>query len=96
MLRRYGFSLRYRQALPPIFVFSVISLLVGSFFLSIFRWLLLFEILLYAVILICASLPIAIKEKDPGLILGMPVAIAMMHFSWGTGFLTSLLGFNYR
>jgi hypothetical protein len=51
---------------------------------------------LYAVILICASLPIAIKEKDPGLILGMPVAIAMMHFSWGTGFLTSLLGFNYR
>lgn len=96
MLKRYGFSIRYRQAIPPIFILSIIGLLIGSIFLPIFRWLLLCEIGLYAVILICASLPVAIKENDPGLILGMPIAIATMHFSWGTGFLLSLFGFHYR
>lgn len=96
MLKRYSSSLRYRQVLPPIFVLSIIGLLIGSIFFPIFRWLLLCEIGLYAVILICASLPAAIQENDPGLILGMPIAIATMHFSWGTGFLLSMLGKKYR
>ncbi len=96
MLKRYSTSIRYRQALPPIFIISLLVLLLGSLITPIFRWLLLCELLLYAVILISASLSTAVKEKDTGLLLGMPIAIAIMHLSWGTGFLMSLLGKNYR
>jgi succinoglycan biosynthesis protein ExoA len=96
MLKQYSSSLRYRQVLPPIFIFSIISLLIASIFLPIFRWLLLCEIGLYAVILVCASTPTALQESDPGLILGMPIAFATMHFSWGTGFILSMFGKDYH
>ena len=40
MLRRYPATIRWRQALPPLFVLSVLGLLVLSFFLPFLGWLL--------------------------------------------------------
>jgi hypothetical protein len=38
-----------------------------------------------------AGLLASLKERDPSLILGFPLAILTMHLSWGVGFLVSLV-----
>lgn len=90
MLRRYPDTLRWRQALPPLFVAS----LLGFGFLSWWtfaRWLLLLELMLYLAIMFLAGLRAALKHKKLYLILGLPLSILTMHVSWGGGFLWSLL-----
>lgn len=91
MLRRYPATLRWRQALPPLFVLG----LAGLAFLSLFfRWALLLLIALvgiYLVILCGIGLQKALQHKDIGLLIGIPMAIAVMHFSWGSAFLWSLV-----
>jgi cellulose synthase/poly-beta-1,6-N-acetylglucosamine synthase-like glycosyltransferase len=91
MLRRYPKTLRWRQALPPVFV---ISLLVGTIlavFSSFLRVLFGLEIGLYAIILFAASILAALRQKDAALIAGLPLAIATMHIAWGGGFLWSII-----
>ncbi len=94
MLRRYPGSLRWRQALPPLFVLSLILLALGSIFLSPVRWLLAAELLVYAGVLFVAGISAAAKKRDATLILGLPLGIATMHLAWGAGFLRSLLDFT--
>jgi hypothetical protein len=48
-------------------------------------------ILLYFLILLAASLTAAISGRDLRLLAGIPAAIAVMHLSWGSGFLWSAL-----
>lgn len=91
MLRRYPGSLRWRQALPPIFVLGVLMLLLGSAFFNIARILLPAGLGIYLFILIAGSIPVSIKKRDWTLASGIPLAIITMHFSWGTGFLWSIL-----
>ncbi|MEA4908799.1 MAG: glycosyltransferase [Chloroflexi bacterium] len=90
MLRRYPATLRWRQALPPAFVASVIILALLSGWLPA-RVLLLAELAVYLVALALVGLESAIKHKKLFLAFGVPVAIAVMHFSWGAGFLWSIL-----
>jgi hypothetical protein len=88
MLRRYPKTVRWRQALPPLFVFSIIMLILFSFWKPA-RWLLLVEFVSYFLVLAAAALPVAVKKKDLKIWLGIPLAIACMHLSWGSGFLWS-------
>jgi succinoglycan biosynthesis protein ExoA len=90
MLRRHPGSLRWRQALPPVFVASLIGLGSLSIFLPPARFLLSVEIGLYLLILVGAGLMSALRRRAPLSILGLPLAIATMHFSWGGGFLWSI------
>ncbi|HIE25550.1 MAG TPA: glycosyltransferase family 2 protein [Anaerolineales bacterium] len=83
MLRRYPDTLRWRQFLPPVFVLSLIFfLLLGIFFAPAF-FLLFLELFIYLFILFIAGL----KKKT----LGLPIAIAIMHISWGSGLIWSAL-----
>lgn len=91
MLKRYMATLRWRQALPPLFAASVIILILASLFLPLARWLLLVELGLYWLALMAGSLPVARKKHDLRFIIGVPLAIATMHLSWGAGFLWSTL-----
>jgi succinoglycan biosynthesis protein ExoA len=91
MLRRYPGTLRWRQALPPLFVLGLAGLLGLSFFWNLARILLVSGIGVYLFALCAGSLPVALKKRDPLLVVGMPLAIAVMHLSWGSGFLVSLL-----
>ena len=91
MLRRYPQTLRWRQALPPVFVFGLAVLLIASPFFWLARWALAGILALYAFILLLAGVQLAIRKKDATMVIGVPLAIATMHFSWGTGFLWSLL-----
>jgi glycosyltransferase involved in cell wall biosynthesis len=91
MLRRYPQTLRWRQALPPLFVGSLILLILLAPF---FRWAGYFLagiLAVYGFILILTGLQLGIKHKMPALLLGVPLAIACMHFSWGLGFLWGLI-----
>ncbi len=90
MLRKYPASLRLRQAIPPLFVLGWALLITASFFSVLFRWLFVLMVLLYILLLVGAALPVVIKKRDIFYLLGMPIAIATMHFCWGAGFLRSL------
>jgi succinoglycan biosynthesis protein ExoA len=91
MLRRYPDTLRWRQALPPLFVLSLISLAILSIFIPFARILLAIELLLYFSVMILAGFYAAIRERRAYLIWGLPLSIATMHISWGSGFLWSIL-----
>jgi hypothetical protein len=91
MLRRYPATLRWRQALPPVFVASLIGLSILGIWFGPFRFLLAAEILIYLSILTLAGLRAAQKRHQPLLVPGLPLAITSMHLAWGGGFLWSML-----
>jgi succinoglycan biosynthesis protein ExoA len=91
MLRNFPGTVRWRQALPPLFVLSLVGLLLLSIFVSPALWLLVLELVLYLSVLLLAGLYAAIKQHKLYLLPGLPIAIAAMHFSWGSGFLWSML-----
>jgi len=91
MLKRYTNTIRWRQALPPLFTASLIVLVVLSFWFSFARWLLSLEIILYLFVLIAASVQVALRDHKSFLIVGLPLSILIMHLSWGSGFLFSLI-----
>lgn len=91
MLRRYPGTLRWRQALPPLFTLSLIGLGGLSLFMPLARILLLIEVMVYFSLLFAGAIPAAVRRKDSLLAVGIPLAICVMHLSWGGGFLWSLV-----
>ena len=94
MLRRFPGTLRWRQALPPVFVLGIMLLLVLSVWFTFARILLAAGIGFYLALLVGVSLPYARRHKDVRLSIGIPLAIATMHFSWGSGFIWSIFRSN--
>jgi glycosyltransferase involved in cell wall biosynthesis len=90
MLRRYPSTLRWRQALPPLFVFSLIVAGLLALAWPVFGWLLGFELLVYFGILGLFGLRTASQRRKLPLIIGLPLAVMLMHLAWGGGFLSSL------
>lgn len=90
MLKRYPGTLRWRQALPPLFVAGLAALILAAPFLRLARTALGLAAALYLLVLIAGSIPHALRSRDLRLALGIPLAIMTMHFSWGSGFLYSI------
>jgi glycosyltransferase involved in cell wall biosynthesis len=88
MLRKYPKSLRWRQALPPFFVMSLIILGISSFFVPFARIILATGVGLYLLALFSSSIIESVAKKD-GCYLMMAFAFATIHFCWGGGFLYS-------
>lgn len=91
MLQRHPDTLRWRQALPPVFVSGVLMLLLLSLFWNPARYVFAVVLGLYIAILLAGSLKPAIVRKKASLIPAIPLAIMTMHFSWGSGFLWSIV-----
>ncbi len=91
MLRRYPDTIRWRQGLPPLLVLSLFTVGILSFWIEWMRWLWVFVVLLYSVALILVGLQVAYENRKFQMVIGVPLAIAIMHFTWGTAFLWSLL-----
>lgn len=89
MLRRYPHTLRWRQALPPAFVFILFVLIVLSLFVGLARYILAAQALLYFIALGSAGLKLALKKGKGFILIGLPLAIMTMHIFWGAGFLWS-------
>jgi glycosyltransferase involved in cell wall biosynthesis len=90
MLARYPSTLRWRQALPPLFVAVLIGLGMLSAWFVLARIFIAVQITLYLTALIFAGLISAVKKQKFTLIFGLPPAIVTMHISWGSGFLWSM------
>ena len=91
MLKRYPHTLRWRQALPPLFVLSVIVFIVLSLFFGLARYALAAQLAIYFFVLGLAGLKLAVEKRNGFLFFGLPLAITTMHLSWGAGFLWSFI-----
>ena len=91
MLRRYLDTLRLRQALPPLFILSLLILLLLSPFFSLAFFILLGLTAVYSTVLFLAGLQLTLSNQDLPMIFGVPLAIVCMHFSWGIGFLWGII-----
>ena len=91
MIRRYPGTLRPRQALPPLFVAGLVLLfLLGAVWRPVL-WTGIALLGLYLLVLIMVGTQIAINKKNIPMIFGVPLAIATMQLTWGTGFLVGLV-----
>jgi glycosyltransferase involved in cell wall biosynthesis len=91
MLRTHPKTIRWRQLIPPLFVFSLIAILLFGFFyhLAFIFWGL--EILIYFLFLCSVGLQSAVRMRDWRMIPGVAISIAVMHILWGSSFLWSLV-----
>ncbi len=90
MLQRFPDTIRLRQAIPPLFVASLACFGLLAILFTFARIILLGELVLYFSALIAAALACAIKKREFACLL-MPAAIIIMHLSWGSGFIYSLI-----
>lgn len=90
MLKRYPASLKLRQALPPLFVAGLVSLMILQLFFAPLRPLFFLALGAYLLILLAIGAQIAAEKKDIIMIPLAATAIACMHFAWGTGFVFGL------
>lgn len=90
MLRRYPGTFRWRQ-LAGFFVISFPLLAILGIWFGLARWLLGLEVVIYVLALLLAGVQLALKKRDVALLSGVPLAIATMHFSWGTAFIWSMI-----
>ena len=91
MLLRYPASLRWRQALPPLFALSGLGLAAAAPFSPMAAALLAVEWALYLLALASAGVQRAVQQRQAGLIIGLPVALVIMHLAWGAAFWVGLV-----
>jgi succinoglycan biosynthesis protein ExoA len=91
MLRRYPETVRWRQALPPLFVLSLLCLGLLSIVWFLARWLFTIIVILYTIIICMAGIHSSIKHRDLSLVIGIPLATATIHLSWGLAFLWGIV-----
>lgn len=91
MLKRYPSTLRWRQALPPVFVLANVLCLLLSPFIKEIAVIYLTVLVLYLLVLLLSGVRETIRKKKTEMMFFLPVAIMTMHFAWGTGFLISAM-----
>jgi cellulose synthase/poly-beta-1,6-N-acetylglucosamine synthase-like glycosyltransferase len=96
MLRRYPRTIRWRQGLPPLFIISLAAIGLLSFWYGWAGWLLLAEVFFYCLILGSVGLFSVVTHGKWSLMIGLPLAIGIMHISWGTAFIWSALKTLFR
>lgn len=91
MLKRYPQTIRWRQFLPPVFILSLLTLGLLTAITPIAGWLLMIEIGIYLGGLFLSGVLLSVKQKQPSLMIGFPIAVIGMHLSWGSALLWSLI-----
>jgi hypothetical protein len=92
MLVRYPRSLRWRQALPPLFVLLTAAELTLGVVWTAAWWLLGIQWTAYAAILLLAGILDAGRSRDASLSVGLPAAWGTMHVAWGASFWWGIVG----
>jgi len=90
MLKRYPETLRYRQAIPPLFVLGLVFLIILGFFWRPAWAVLGFVFGLYLIIQWLVALKISLKQGDFWLSFGIVLATLTMHLSWGSALIYGL------
>jgi succinoglycan biosynthesis protein ExoA len=92
MLMQNPKSLRWRQALPAGFVFTLVALSLLALLIPSTRIILTLYVGVYASITIGFGLVQAVRERSPGLAAGFPLALWTMHLAWGSAFFGGIIG----
>jgi succinoglycan biosynthesis protein ExoA len=90
MLHKYPNTIRWRQGIPPLFISTLIGLAVLSLKFALARWLLAIIVILYTIIMLVVGLQMGRRYKDFSLAIGVPLATATIHVSWGLAFVWGL------
>jgi succinoglycan biosynthesis protein ExoA len=90
MLSRNPASLRWRQALPVLFTLGILVLGVLAIWFPWALFILVGYLGIYLVVTLIAGMIETIRDNDPGLLLGFPLALWIMHLSWGSAFLWAI------
>ena len=96
MLRSFPETLRWRQALPPLFVIISLFLLIVSPFSAGSRMLLFAVWGLYLTIMLAIGIWAAFGRQRAALALGMPLALITMHLFWGWGAVRGIFDLLFR
>ena len=91
MLVRHPRSIRWRQSVPPLFLLGLSALAAGSVIWGAARTAFLAVLAVYAAALLAAGIEIGVTRRDARLVPASAAALATMHFSWGGGFLASMV-----
>ncbi len=91
MLRLHPLSLRWRQALPPLFVLLSLFLAAAAPFAELAAQLLALEWTAYLAGLALAGLLAGASNRAAAHMIGIPAALATVHLSWGGGFWLGLV-----
>jgi succinoglycan biosynthesis protein ExoA len=87
MLRKHPTTLRWRQILSPMFVLALLGLSILSIVWNLARWLLAILVILYVIVIFSIGIQMSFKHKNISFVIGVPVAVATIHLSWGSAFL---------
>ena len=91
-LRKHPDSLRPRQLLPTLFVSICLILLVLSLFTVLAQYALGLALLFYAALLVFVTVDVYRQgTRDAATLLCIPVAVTLMHFSYGLGFICNVV-----
>ncbi len=90
MLLRYPGTVKWRQALPPLFVMGGLLLALAAAFWTPARPALVLAASTYLGAILIAGVLIGARGRDGTLIPGSALAFATMHLAWGSGFWWSL------
>ena len=86
MLLGYPGSLRWRQALPPVFACGTLLLLLASLFNGLARVAVAIEWGAYLGILLLFGLSEALRRRKAPILVSFPLALITIHFAWGGAF----------
>ncbi len=91
MLQRYPDTVRWRQFLPPAFVFLVLMLAILAPWWTWAGIALAVLLSIYLLALLAAGVQLAVQRREAALVAGVPIALGIMHFCWGGALLWSLV-----
>lgn len=91
MLLKHPKTLRLRQIIPPLFVLALFCLAILSLAWYPARVLLACTVILYTIIILGIGIQMSVTHKSYSNCIGIPLALATIHLSWGTAFLWGLI-----
>ncbi len=94
MLRQHTQTIRWRQALPPLFALSLIIFGLLSLIIPAAGCILALEVVSYSVALFLVGAQVSLSKRDISYLIGVPLAISTMHLAWGCAFLWSIVKGN--
>jgi GT2 family glycosyltransferase len=100
VMQKHPRQMRPRQFVPPLFVAALLLSLAAAplsfIFGAWFAWLFVLAPGSYALVNLAVSVLITVKRRDWPLFWLLPIAFAILHVSFGLGFLVGLLKFRNR
>ena len=91
--KKLGHAATWRQFVPPIFVASIIVMLLLCMLSSLFYPVLGSGAIVYFSVCFYFSFKMMLKEQDAALILYLPITFFLIHLSYGWGYLRGLFQF---